>query len=147
MWSIFGEEAIYLDVPDKFKQGLTRLAKDDGKNIKFKELLARSEIEYMINGETEESCFIMHVPDELTPADIQLMADVILDIVQHTTVPVIKANNTEQRYKIVISNNKEPELIGLHKTPGMSSMEVFKPIIQGWDAPGRQNTSSLKHEL
>ena len=44
-----------------------------------------------------------------------------------------------QKYQVVITNWKEPEIIGLNKTPGMSSGEVFKPIIKGLDGPGRLN--------
>ena len=39
----------------------------------------------------------------------------------------------------IISNNKEPEIIGLRKTPGMTSVEVFKPIFRDWVAPGKSN--------
>ena len=141
MWNILGEDALYLDIPYKFQKNLLALVKDDEKGQKFKEFMKKTEVEFMLNGQTEESCFILRVPDDLKPEDIQLMADVVLDSLKAFDKPAIMADETEQKYKIVISNNREPEIIGLHKTPGMSSMEVFKPIIYGWDAPGRANPS------
>ena len=54
----------------------------------------------------------------------------------------ISANGVEQKYKIIINNNKEPELIGLRKTPGMSSVELFKPIFKNWSSPGRANPNT-----
>ncbi len=144
MWSILGEDSIYLDIPYKFKTGLERLAPTDEKGQQFRAFLKDTEVEFLIN---EENCFMLKVPDALTPEDIQLMADEILAVAKGRGDSFIVVDKTPQHFKVVISNSKEPELVGLHKTPGMSSMEIFKPIIQGWDAPGRQNTSTLKYDL
>ncbi len=141
MWNILGGEALYLDIPEVFKKNLLAHVADDEKGKKFREFMDKTETEFLLNGQTEENCFILGVPDELTPEDIQLMADVILDTLKSFEGPAVTVDGTEQKYKIVISNNREPEIVGLRKTPGMSSMEVFKPIIYGWDAPGRANPS------
>jgi len=139
MWNILGEDALYVDLPYKFEKRIVELAKDDEKGKKFKDVMKKAEVEYILNGDTEESCFMIKVPDELKPEDIQMMADVILDALTSFGKPAILVDETEQKYKVVISNDEEPELLGIHKTPGMSSMEVFKPIIEGWDAPGKLN--------
>ena len=75
----------------------------------FKEFMKKTEVEFMLNGQTEESCFILRVPDDLKPEDIQLMADVVLDSLKAFDKPAIMVDETEQKYKIVISNNREPE--------------------------------------
>lgn len=141
MWSILGEESDYLDIPYKFRDNLMKLVPEGEKGKRFAELMGKTEVEYMLNGQTEESCFMFRVPDEYTPDDIQLMADVIIESLKRFDGPAIVVDKTEQKYKILVSNNKEPQIIGLHKTPGMSSMEVFKPIIEGWASPGRANPS------
>ncbi|AIZ56808.1 hypothetical protein Mpt1_c09330 [Candidatus Methanoplasma termitum] len=145
MWKILGMDAIYIDIPYATKNRLMELAGDGDKEKKFKEFMEQSEIMFLINGETEESSFFITVPDELTPDDIQLMADVILEIAKTIEFPFISASDREQRYKVIINNNKEPELIGLNKTPGMSSVEVFKPIIRALDGRGRANAEPRGH--
>jgi len=139
MWNILGEDAIYLDIPCKFKNRVLALAPENENTAKFKELFEKAEVSFMINGETEESCFIIKVPDEYTPEEIQLMADqTIAAIVANDKAPV-STNGVEQKYKIIISNNHEPEIIGLRKQPGMGSVELFKPIFNSWAAPGKEN--------
>lgn len=140
MWKILGEKTIYIDIPNTTKVSLIRLAGDSDKEMRFKELMGMSEIMFLINGETEECSFFITVPDDLTPDDIQLMADVVLDIAKNIESPFIEVDGTEQRYKIIINNAKEPELLGINKTPGMSSMEVFKPIIKSLDSRGKPNS-------
>jgi hypothetical protein len=139
MWKILGMKTIYIDIPNTVKNRLTELAGDSEKGIKFKDLIGRSEVMFLLNGETEENSFFITVPDELTPDEIQIMADVVLDIARTIEFPFVEVNGAEQRYQVIISNNKEPELIGINKTPGMSSVEVFKPIIRSLDSRGKMN--------
>ncbi len=142
MWSILGENAIYLDIPYKFKDKIMSLATEDDDGTKFKKLLDDSDVRFMINGESEECCFMIQVPDEYTPEDIQFMADKIIDAIIRNDKAPVSVDGVEQNYKIIINNNKEPEIIGLRKTPGMSAAEVFKPILNGWASPGKENPSS-----
>ncbi|MDR1954578.1 MAG: hypothetical protein LBP82_01330 [Candidatus Methanoplasma sp.] len=141
MWKILGIETIYIDIPNTVKSRLIELAGDGEKEVRFRDLLEMSKVMFLLNGETEESSFFITVPDDLCPEDIQLMADVILDIAKTAEFPFVEVKGTEQRYQVIITNNKEPELIGLNKTPGMSSVELFKPIIKAWDSRGRPNSS------
>jgi hypothetical protein len=141
MWEILGINTIYIDIPNAAKRRLIELAGDGEKELKFKALMERSEIMFLLNGETEENSFFVTVPDDLSPDDIQLMADVILDIAKAIEFPFVAVKDAEQRYQVIITNNKEPELIGLNKTPGMGSGEVFKPIIKSLDSRGRMNSS------
>ncbi|MDR3074822.1 MAG: hypothetical protein LBU30_02130 [Candidatus Methanoplasma sp.] len=143
MWKILGAETIYIDLPGTAKRRLIELAEDGEKGTRFRELMERSEIMFLLNGETEENSFFITVPDDLGPAGIQTMADVILDIAKNAGFPFITAGDKEQRYQVIITNNKEPELIGLNKTPGMSSVEVFRPIIKSLDSRGRANPEFL----
>lgn len=142
MWTILGENSIYLDIPYVFKKKILALGTEDENGVKFKGLMEKSEVSFMINGETEENCFIIKVPDEYTPEDIQLMADQTIDAIIRNGVAPVVVNNVEQKYKIIISNNKEPEIIGLRKTPGMTSVEVFKPIFGSWSSPGKANPNT-----
>lgn len=139
MWKILGVTSIYIDIPSTAKKRLIELAGEGEKENKFKELMERSEIMFLLNGETEENSFFITVPDDLTPEDIQIMADVVLEIAKSIEFPFIAVKDIEQRYQVIITNNKEPELIGINKTPGMSSVEVFKPIIKSLDGRGKMN--------
>jgi len=139
MWKILGMKTIYIDIPNTAMNRLIELAGDSEKAVRFKELMGRSKMMFLLNGETEENTFFITVPEDLTPDDIQLMADVVLDIARAVEFPFVEVEGIEQRYQVIMSNNKEPELIGLNKTPGMSSAEVFKPIIRSLDSKGKMN--------
>ncbi len=145
MWKILGEDAIYIDIPQVWKRRMLALAKDleedKDKEAKFEEIVEPAEVTYMLNGSTEEHTFFIRIPDEITPEEIQVLADVALDVLRKTDVPCISVEDKVQRYQVIITNWHEPEIIGLNKTPGMSSGEVFKPIIQGLDGPGKLNAA------
>lgn len=139
MWKILGKDAIYIDIADTWKQRMLELAGDDEKSEVFKKIVNASEVTYLLNGTTEEHTFFIKVSDDITPEEIQTLADVSLDILKKTEVPCVEVEGIRQRYQVIITNWHEPEIIGLNKTPGMSSGEVFKPIIQRLDGPGKMN--------
>ena len=139
MWKILGVNTIYIDIPNTVKGRLIELAGDEEKDAIFKRLMEKSEVMFLLNGETIENSFFITVPDDLTPEEIQIMADVILEIAKTIEFPFVEVGEVAQRYQVIITNNKEPELIGLNKTPGMSSAEVFKPVIKSLDSKGRLN--------
>lgn len=139
MWKILGKEALYLDIGPTAKNRLLALAGKDDKADEFRKLLEKSEIQFMINGTNEYNTFYFRVPDEYTPEQIQHMADITLNIIKESEPPMVEVENVEQRFLIIFTNNKEPELIGIRKTPGMSSGALFKPIFESLDKPGRLN--------
>ncbi len=139
MWNILGKETIYLDIGKTAKERFGELAKDDNMSEEFRKILESSEINFMINGTTEYNTFFFRVPDNITPEQIQLMADVTLRILGDSDTPMIEVEGIEQRFLIIFTNDKEPELLGINKTPGMSSGAIFKSIIQSLDAPGKLN--------
>jgi hypothetical protein len=139
MWKILGKEVIYIDIPETWKSRMLEMAGDDEKSQKFKEIVSASEVTHLMNGTTEEHTFFIRLDKEITPEEIQILADVALDILKTSESPCIEVEGTFPKYQVVITNWEEPEIIGLRKTPGMSSGAVFKPIIQGLDAPGRPN--------
>ena len=140
MFKIFGEDCLYIDIANVFSEKLLALSSFDEKASEFSNLFGKSDVQYLLNGATEESCFIITVPDEYTPEQIQTMADVIMRAIEKFGQAPVTVDGVEQKYRINISNTHEPELIGLKKTPGMSSWEVFKPIFGGWSEEGRPNS-------
>lgn len=143
MWKILGKDTIYLGIGDTAKERMEELAGEGEKADIFRDILDKSEIQFLLNGATEYSSFLIKVPDEITPEQIQIMADVALEIAKNAETPFITANNVEQRYLIIFTNDKEPELIGIEKTPGMSSGAIFKPIFESLDSPGKMNSKYL----
>ncbi len=143
MWKILGHDALYVEIPDVWKKRMLELSEtlpeDAEKAKRFRDIVGGSEVTYMLNGTTEEHTFFIRVSDNITPEEIQILADVSLDILKKSEDPCIIIEDVRQKYQVIITNWHEPEIIGLNKTPGMSSGEVFKPIIQGLDKPGRLN--------
>lgn len=141
MFKILGADALYIDIPQTFKRRLEELASDDEKDLVTQ--LGRSEVTYMLNGTTEEHTFFIRVPEDVTPEQIQMMSDATLAILKRTVenTPCVEVEGVRQKYQVIITNWEEPEIIGLNKTPGMSSGAVFKPIIKALDDPGRANSA------
>lgn len=139
MWKILGTEAIYIDIPETWKRRMLELASDDNKGKRFKEILEASKVEYLFNAQTEEHPFFIRLDDSITPEEIQSMADVTLDTLKALEIPVVEIEETVQKYQVIITNYHEPEIIGLNKTPGMSSGQVFMPIIKSLNSPGQMN--------
>jgi len=139
MWKILGKEAIYIDIPAIWKERMLELVPEDEKGKKFKEVVSVSKVEYIFNSQTEEHTFFIRLDDAITPEEIQTLADATLDTLKSLEIPVIEIEETPQKYQVIITNYHEPELIGLNKTPGMSSGQVFMPIINSLNSPGQMN--------
>ncbi len=148
MFKILGRDALYIDIPAVFKKRMLELSGDDEKEKLFKEILEKSEVTYLLNGTTEEHTFFIRVPKDVTPEQIQTLADASLEILKRTveTVPCVEVEGIRQKYQVIITNWEEPEIIGMNKTPGMSSGEVFKPIFQSLDKPGRANQNMNRED-
>ncbi|NLU45679.1 MAG: hypothetical protein GXX87_01885 [Euryarchaeota archaeon] len=138
MWKVLGRKTIFLDIGRTAKEMFGELA-DEEHREEYAGLLDRSEIQFMINGTTEYNTFFFEVPDDLTPEQIQMMADVTLGIVTGSEHPLIEVEDREQRFLIIFSNDDEPELIGIRKTPGMSAGAIYNPIAESLSSPGRLN--------
>lgn len=142
MFSILGREALYVELADVFKQRMTELADpSDGKEAYFLEVLKDSDVTYMFNAIDETHTFFIRVPKEITPDQIQTMADASLQILGRTVeeVPCVAVDDVRQRYNVIITNYEEPEIIGIHKTDGYSSGQVFMPIFDSLGKGGRPN--------
>ncbi len=144
MWKILGEDAIYIDIPETWKRRMLAMCGEGEKEDVFKKIVSGSEVTYLLNGTTEEHTFFINLSDDITPEQIQILADVTLDILKKSEYPCIEVEKQIQRYQIIITNYHEPEIIGLNKTPGMSSGAVFMPIIKGLSSPGRENTNTVR---
>ncbi len=139
MWKVLGKKAMFLDIPHVFSERMGELAGEGEGPDRFRECLEESEIKIFMNPETEEISFMIYLPEDLSPEDIQSMADISLSVAKDFEAPFISVEDVEQRYKIILTNNREPELIGLNKTEGFSSGQVFMPIFDALSKPGRMN--------
>ena len=147
MWKILGKEAIYVDIPVTWKDRMLELTADDDKGKKFKDIVSKSKVEYLFNPQTEEHTFFIRLDDDYSPEDIQDLADSVLDTLKKLDVPVVEIEETRQKYQVIITNYHEPEIIGLNKTPGMSSGQVFMPIIKSLNSPGQMNAQFQGYRL
>ena len=142
MWKILGKEAIYIDIPETWKSRMLELVPDDEKGKVFKEIVSASKVEYIFNSQTLEHTFFIRLDDKITPEEIQTLADVTLDTLKALEMPVVEIEDVRQNYQVIITNYHEPEIIGMNKTPGMSSGQVFMPIFKSLDSSGRMNTQN-----
>lgn len=139
MWQILGVNALYVEFADMWKERMLEISEDRTDGKRFATLMKDVEVSHLFNGSTEIHTFMVELPDSVTPEDIQFLADEILDVAMDEEMDFITLEGEYQKCQVIFSNEHEPELIGLEKTEGFSSGAVFKPIIDGWDKPGRRN--------
>lgn len=139
MWKVLGRKAMFLDIPHVFSERMGELAGEGEGPDRFRACLEESKIKLFINPETGEISFMIYLPEDLSPADIQNLADIVLSVAKGFESPLITVKDIEQRYKIILTNDQEPELIGLDKTDGFGSGQVFMPIFNSLSKPGRMN--------
>ena len=90
MWKILGKEAIYIDIPATWKERMLEIVADDDKGKLFKDILAKSNVEYIFNSQTLEHTFFIRLADEVTPEEIQTMADCVLETLKSLEMPVVE---------------------------------------------------------
>ncbi len=139
MWKVLGRKAMFLDIPHVFSERMGELAGEGEGPDRFRACLEESKIKLFINPETGEISFMIYLPEDLSPEDIQNLADIVLSVAKGFESPLITVEDIEQRYKIILTNDQEPELIGLDKTDGFGSGQVFMPIFNSLSKPGRMN--------
>ena len=144
MWKILGKEAMYLDLAAVWKEQILSLASGKDGFDEFKGLMEKAEVMHLFNGTTEVHTFMVTVPDEYTPEQIQSMADIILAVAKdNIDIPFVEVEGKYQKCQVNITNEKEPELIGLNRTEGYASGKIFLPILTSLAGPGRMNESNL----
>ena len=104
MWKILGQDALYVEIPDVWKKRMLELSGEGEKAEKFREIVGKSEVTYMLNGTTEEHTFFIRLADEITPEEIQDLADVALDILKNSESPCIEVEGVRQKYQVIITN-------------------------------------------
>ncbi len=142
MFSILGREALYVEIADVFMARMTELADaDDEKERYLVDTFGVSDVSYMFNAVDEVHTFFIRIPKDITPDQIQTMADAVLAILGRTVeeIPCVAVDDIRQRYNVIITNYEEPEIIGMNKTEGYSSGEVFRPIFDSLGSAGRPN--------
>lgn len=141
-WKVLGKEVLYIDIGPVWKEEITNAISQKENGAKFKKLMDKSDVTHLFNGTTEIHNFIIDVPAKTTPADIQFMADMILAFAKESLeVPFVSLGDDYQKTQVVISNDEEPELIGMNKTKGYASGKIFMPIFEALSKPGRMNES------
>ncbi|MDY0293376.1 MAG: hypothetical protein RBQ77_02235 [Candidatus Methanomethylophilaceae archaeon] len=139
MWKILGKDALYVEIGEVWKQRMMELADGMGEGGRFRSLLEGREVLYLLNGTTEQHTFMVKFPEEITPEELQFMADQTLAVARSIDFPYISVKGVPQHYSVVFTTEDEPELLGLNRTEGYSAGKIFMQIIQGFVDPKRGN--------
>ena len=144
MWKVLGKEAMYIEIAAVWTERIIELSKEYEGDEEFRKLMEGSEVKHLFNGSTETHNMMIEVPKEYTPDDIQMMADMILSIAKdNIDNPFITVDNNYQKCQVIITNEDEPELLGLNRTEGYGSGKIFLPILDSLTRPGRPNESMM----
>ena len=144
MWKVLGKEAMYIEIAAVWTERIIELSKEYEGDEEFKKLMDGSEVKHLFNGSTETHNMMIEVPKEYTPDNIQMMADMILSIAKdNIEMPFITVDGQYQKCQVIITNEDEPELIGMNRTEGYGSGKIFLPILDSLTRPGRPNESMM----
>ena len=144
MWKVLGKEAMYIEIAAVWTERIIELSKEYEGDEEFKKLMDGSEVKHLFNGSTETHNMMIEVPKEYTPDEIQMMADMILSIAKdNIDTPFISVDGNYQKCQVIITNEDEPELIGMNRTEGYGSGKIFLPILDSLTKPGRPNESMM----
>ena len=144
MWKVLGKEAMYIEIAAVWTERIIELSKEYEGDEEFKKLMDGSEVKHLFNGSTETHNMMIEVPKEYTPDNIQMMADMILSIAKdNIEMPFITVDGQYQKCQVIITNEDEPELIGMNRTEGYGSGKIFLPILDSLVRPGRPNESMM----
>lgn len=144
MWKVLGKEAMYIEIASVWTERIIELSKQYEGDEEFKRLMDDSEVKHLFNGSTETHNMMIEVPKEYTPENIQMMADMILSIAKdNIEMPFITVDDKYQKCQVIITNEDEPELIGMNRTEGYASGKIFLPILDSLTRPGRPNESMM----
>lgn len=144
MWKVLGKDVMYVEIGDVWAEEIVKLSAGRENEEKFKELMKKTEVKHLFDGSLETHNFMLDVPKDFTPEDIQIMADIILGIAKDNLEdPFVSLDGNYQKSQVIISNDEEPELIGMNRTEGFSSAKIFMPIMESLVKPGRPNESML----
>ena len=144
MWKVLGKEAMYIEIAAVWTERIIELSKEYEGDEEFKKLMDGSEVKHLFNGSTETHNMMIEVPKEYTPDNIQMMADTILSIAKdNIEMPFITVDGQYQKCQVIITNEDEPELIGMNRTEGYGSGKIFLPILDSLTRPGRPNESMM----
>ena len=144
MWKILGREALYVEFAQVFKEEVVRLASEMENGQKFVDFMKDADVRYLFNGSTETHAFGIYPDKSLTPEDIQYMSDIILAIAKADEERFfVSLDDQYQKCVVNIRTDEEPELLGLNKTEGYGSGQIFNQIVDSLSKPGRANESML----
>lgn len=142
MWKVLGKDCLYIDIARIWTERILELSAANEKAEEFKGLMDGTEVTHLFDGTLETHNFMLDVPKEYTPEQIQTMADVILAVAKdNVDTPFVEVDGKYQKSNVIISNDEEPELLGSNRTDGYGSGKIFLPILTSLTQPGRANES------
>jgi hypothetical protein len=142
MWKVLGKDCLYIDIARIWTERILELSAANEKAEEFKGLMDGTEVTHLFDGTLETHNFMLDVPKEYTPEQIQTMADVILAVAKdNVDTPFVEIDGKYQKSNVIISNDEEPELLGSNRTDGYGSGKIFLPILTSLTQPGRANES------
>ncbi len=142
MWKVLGKDCLYIDIAGTWTERILELSAGNEKAEEFKNLMDGTEVKHLFDGSLETHNFMLDVPKDYTPEQIQKMADVILAVAKdNVDTPFVEIDGKYQKSNVIISNDEEPELLGSNRTDGYGSGKIFMPILTSLSQPGRANDS------
>lgn len=145
MWKVLGKKAFYVELGNVWKEEMMAIASKMECGERFNAIFGPAKVTHLFNGSTMFHTFDVELPEDIPADDIQFLADAVLDIANADLDRYfVSLEDKYQPCQVVFSGIREPEILGLNKTEGYGSGNVFMPIVQSLSQPGRRNESQFQ---
>ncbi len=132
MFQVLGRDTTIVKLGEDWKERMSELAGEGQLGEALKELFDAAQLTYYYATELDVHVFLLELPEDTSDEDVQRYTKTVQEVRALTDYPMVSFKTNPQRCKLVITAEKEPELIGKDKTEGYSSGQLFQPIFNSW---------------
>ncbi len=137
MWQVLGKDTALVKLGEDWKERKSELVGEGPRRDKLEELFSAASFTYFYNTEQDVHAFIFELPVDTAEGEVQAYTRTIQEVRSFTDYPMVAFEEKAQRCKLVVTAEKEPELVGKDKTEGYGSGRIFQPIFESWNGQQR----------
>ncbi|HIJ00754.1 MAG TPA: hypothetical protein HA366_04375 [Candidatus Methanomethylophilaceae archaeon] len=128
MWQVLGKDTTLVRMGKDWKERMLELAGEGRRREILERLFDIAELTNFYNTELDVHAFIFQLPEDTPAEELQAYTNTVREVRAVTDQPMVSFRGQPQRFKLVITAEKEPELIGKDKTEGYSSGAIYQAV-------------------
>ncbi len=109
MWKVMGTDTVLIKAGDVWAGKLLELSARKRDAQRFRDLMARAEVNYWFDAIREIHTFYLKFPKSTKAEDLEFLRDFMLKVQKGAKVPVIEYDGEPQKYTIVLTADEEED--------------------------------------